>query len=216
MKAVIFDMDGVIFDSERLVIECWEIAAARHGIQNVEAACRMSLGQNAAQAKANFKQVYGQDFPYDTYKAEMSALYHERVDEGALRLKSGIVELLTYLKQENYKIGLASSTRRLVVEKEIGAAGLTKWFDDILCGDAVTKSKPEPDIYLLSCKRLGVLPEEAYGIEDSYNGMRAIYRAGMKPIMVPDLVEPDEEMKSIAYWIFPSLVEVKEFLQQRK
>ena len=212
-KAVIFDMDGVIFDSEVMVLDCWSRVAEKYGILNIEGACRECLGVNAVYTREKFKQRYGQDFPYDRYKKEMSALFHQREQNGELEMKPGIVELLAYLKEKNYKIGVASSTRQEVVEQELLHAGLRGWFDDIVGGDTIQRSKSEPDIYLLACKRLGIMPEEAYGIEDSYNGVLAVYRAGMHPIMVPDLLPPNAEMKALCEVICNSLSEVKEFLK---
>lgn len=214
MEAVIFDMDGVIFDSETLVMETWEEVARRHQIAHIEKACRKCLGTNAAASKEIFLKHYGQDFPYDDYKKEMSALFHERAAGGKLRQKPGIKELLAFLKEHQIKTAVASSTRREVVCRELEEGGLLQWFDGIICGDMVTKSKPEPEIYVKACEVLRVLPERSYAIEDSYNGIRAAYRAGVKPIMVPDLAEPTEEMEHLAVGIFPSLIYVKEFLEK--
>ncbi len=211
-KAVVFDMDGVIFDSEIKVIECWEEIAKKYGIANIEDTARKCLGINAVVTKEIFLETYGRDFPYDEYKKEMSALFHRRYDEGRLPLKSGIRELLQYLKEEGYKIGIASSTRYAVVQQEIKDAGLLSYFDHITGGDMLKKSKPEPDIYLMACEHLDVEAKEAVAIEDSYNGIRSAYRAGMVPIMVPDLVEPDEEMKKLAKYICKDLLQVKKIL----
>lgn len=211
-KAVVFDMDGVIFDSEIKAIECWEEIAKKYGIANIEDTARKCLGINAVVTKEIFLETYGRDFPYDEYKKEMSALFHRRYDEGRLPLKSGIRELLQYLKEEGYKIGIASSTRYAVVQQEIKDAGLLSYFDHITGGDMLKKSKPEPDIYLMACEHLDVEPKEAVAIEDSYNGIRSVYRAGMVPIMVPDLVEPDEEMKKLAKYICKDLLQVKKIL----
>lgn len=211
-KAVVFDMDGVIFDSEIKVIECWEEIAKKYGIANIEDTARKCLGINAVVTKEIFLETYGRDFPYDEYKKEMSALFHRRYDEGRLPLKAGIRVLLQYLKEEGYKIGIASSTRYAVVQQEIKDAGLLSYFDHITGGDMLKKSKPEPDIYLMACEHLDVEPKEAVAIEDSYNGIRSAYRAGMVPIMVPDLVEPDEEMKKLAKYICKDLLQVKKIL----
>lgn len=214
MEAVVFDMDGVIFDSEALVMETWAEVAAIHGMEHIEEVCRDCLGTNAAVNKAIFLNYYGQDFPYDLYKKEMSALFHQRAAGGKLRQKPGIKELLLFLKEKGVKTAVASSTRREMVCRELEEGGLLHLFDRIICGDMVERSKPEPDIYLKACEELGVFPEQAYAIEDSYNGIRAAKRAGMKPIMVPDLAEPTEEMKSLAVHILPSLIQVKELLEK--
>ena len=215
-EAVVFDMDGVIFDSENLVIRCWQEVAEKYGIPNIEEACHECLGINATLTKELMLRRYGEDFPYDDYKREMSALFHEQAAGGKLLQKPGVRELLTYLKEHHVKIALASSTRREVVMRELEEGGLLPYFDRVICGDMVDKSKPEPDIFLKACESLGVNPANAFAVEDSYNGIRAAYRAGMKPIMVPDLSEPTAEMEELAYCILPSLVEVREFFEKEK
>ena len=212
ISAVIFDMDGVIFDSERLVIECWKVVAEKYGIENIEEACFECLGINAALTKELMKKRYGETFPYDVYKEEMSAIFHSRAAGGKLPQKKGIKELLTFLKENQIPTAVASSTRREVVMRELEEGGLLPYFDRVICGDMVERSKPEPDIFLKACESLSIDATEAYAIEDSYNGIRAAFRAGMKPIMVPDLAEPTEEMEKLACCILPSLFEVMEYL----
>lgn len=204
-QAVVFDMDGVIFDSERMVILCWQEVADKYQIDNVEAVCRRCLGMNREASKEEFLQQYGRDFPYDAYKAEMSALFHERCSGGRLPKKKGVVELLTALKQNGKKIALASSTRLEIVKKELKDAGIMDYFDVIIGGDMVEKSKPEPDIYLKACECLQLQPADTYAIEDSYNGVRSAYRAGMHTIMVPDLAVPTKEMEELSEEILDSL-----------
>ena len=214
IKAVVFDMDGVIFDSEKLVVDCWVETANRYGIADVEMMCQKCLGLNRVATKEVFLEHYGQDFPYDTYKQEMSDLYHKRAREGALVMKPGVVELLTFLKERNIKIALASSTRKQVVTWELTDAGIIDYFDEIVCGDMVSKSKPDPEIFLKACELLNVEPKESFAIEDSYNGMRAAHAGGLRPIMVPDLAEPTEEMEELAEVILPSLLEVIAYINR--
>ena len=147
ISAVIFDMDGVIFDSERLVIECWKVVAEKYGIENIEEACFECLGINAALTKELMKKRYGETFPYDVYKKEMSAIFHSRAAGGKLPQKKGIKELLTFLKENQIPTAVASSTRREVVMRELEEGGLLPYFDRVICGDMVERSKPEPDIF---------------------------------------------------------------------
>lgn len=215
-KAVIFDMDGVIFDSERLVLEGWREIAAEYSIPNIEIPYYRGVGSNHDAFKKVFLEYYGPDFPYDSYKQEMSRRYHERYGNGKLPLKPGVVELLEFLKEEGYLTAVASSTRSAVVIPEIRAAGLLSYFTALICGDMVKKSKPEPDIFLKACETLGVEPPGAIVIEDSYNGIRAAHRAGALPVMVPDMAAPNEEMRKLAFLIFPGLAEVKTWLKSLK
>lgn len=214
--AVIFDMDGVIFDSERLVVETWVEVAKKYGIEGIEDACAACVGINAQATELKMKEIYGEDFPYQEYKKEASALYHERYDDGRLPTKPGIRELLEFLHANNIRTAVASSTRRAVVEQEIRDAGLAPFFQKIICGDMVERSKPAPDIFLKAAEELGVNPEVCYVIEDSYNGIRGAHTAGMHPIMVPDMLPPTDEMEKLAEQIFPSLFEVKDFIGNKK
>ncbi len=211
-KAVVFDMDGVIFDSEKRVVECWQVIADKYQIPDIEAACRECFGCNQTVAKERFLKRYGEDFPYVEYKKEMSDLFHDRYDNGNLPMLPGVVEILEFLKNNGKKIALASSTRRVSVENGLTWAGIIHYFDAIICGDMVSRSKPEPDIFLKACQELKVKPEEAYAIEDSYNGIRAAKRGGLMPIMVPDMMEPDEEMERLCVTIEESLLKVIDYL----
>ena len=213
-EAVVFDMDGVIFDSEKLVIECWQVIAEKHGIEKIEEACRECLGLNRDATREKMLLRYGADFPYDMYKQEMSDLYFKCCEEGKLQLKPGVVELLAFLKRNQIKIALASSTRKVVVERELTDAGVIDYFEQIVCGDMVSRSKPAPDIFLKACELLQVEPESAFAIEDSYNGIRSAHSGNLRPVMVPDLAEPTAEMEELAEVILSSLVEVKELFEQ--
>ena len=208
MEAVIFDMDGVIFDSERLVYEGWKALSVKYGFDNLDEIYMKCIGVNSATCRQIYLDFYGEDFPYDKYRQERSDDYHARYSGGRLPMKAGVEELLKYLKETGYTIAIASSTRSALVKEQIEDAGLMKYFDVIVGGDQVKKSKPEPDIFLKAAELLGVKPENAYVIEDSYNGIRAAKSAHMRPIMVPDMVQPDEEMLDKAWKICDSLKDI--------
>lgn len=211
-KAVIFDMDGVILDSETLVFQCWEVVADKYGIKDIDEACTECLGINSVETKDRFLKRYGKEFPYDVYKSEMSAMFHQRAAEGELKLKPGVKELLTFLKQKGFLIALATSTRKVVAEAELKATGVLDFFDELVCGDMIEKSKPEPDIYLAAAKAIQQKPEHCYGVEDSYNGVRSAYAAGMDVIMVIDRLQPNDEMKEKCFFICSSLMEAQKII----
>lgn len=211
--AVVFDMDGVIFDSERLVLECWIAVADKYGIPDIETTMRRCLGLNATATEQLVKERYGQAFDYRGFKAENSKLFHELADGGRLPLKPGVKELLSWLKSENIKIALASSTRKQVVEQELKEAFLYDFFDEIVCGDMVSRSKPDPEIYLKACELLKVAPENAFAIEDSHNGIRSAFAAGMKAIMVPDMMEVTDEIKKMVIIVKNNLLELVEYFR---
>ena len=214
LKAVVFDMDGIIFDSERLVIDCWKVVAEKYAIPDIEEACNECLGVNSVETKDKFLKRYGQDFPYDAYKSEMSQIYHDNYDGGRLPMKIGVVELLQYIKEMGLKVALASSTRSEVVTQQLKDAGILNYFRVIVGGDMVTRSKPQPDIFLKACEELGVAPQESFAIEDSYNGIRAAAAGHLRPLMVPDLMPPTSEMQDLSEGIFDTLLEVKGYLKE--
>ena len=205
-------MDGVIFDSERAVMQCWKEVASRHNIPDIEKAILACTGTTMVRTREIMLNLYGADFPYDEYARESSVIFHSRYDGGRLPMKPGVKELLTFLKEHDKKIALASSTRQQVVTDELRDAGIIEYFDRIICGDMVSRSKPAPDIFLKACEELNVSPSDSYAIEDSYNGIRAAHAGGLHPIMVPDLLPADEEMQSLAEIVLPSLTSVMEYL----
>ena len=212
MNAVIFDMDGVIFDTERIWIECWSPVGKAHNIKGIEKILRDEcVGITAAAMKANLQKAYGADFPYDEYVKEASVIFHERYDHN-LPMKPGVKDILEYLNAAGAPVAMASSTPTKTIRRELGDAGLLPFFQVITGGEEVSVSKPAPDIFLLAAEKLGREPGACFVIEDSYNGIRAAHAAGMRPIMVPDLLQPDGEMASLAEAILPSLTAVRDYL----
>ena len=211
-KAVVFDMDGVIFDSERATMECWIEIADKYGIDDIEKPYYACIGTTMVRTREIMLENYGKDFPYDKYNEEASKMYHSKYDGGRLPMKKGVIELLTYLKSEGKIIALASSTRRQTVMSQLKDAGILDYFDAVICGDMVQRSKPAPDIFLKACEEIQVLPEKTYVIEDSYNGIRAASVGKLHPIMVPDLLPENEEMDKLSEVILKDLLEVKEYL----
>ena len=212
--AVIFDMDGVIFDSERATLLCWLELSKEKNFENIYEVFLKCTGTTMEKTKSIVLEAYGEDFPYDEYASLASKMYHERYDGGKLPVKKGVKDILEYLKENNKKIALASSSRKETVEKELRDAGIYSFFDEIVTGDMVNRSKPEPDIFLKACEAVGVKPDRAYAIEDSYNGIRAAFRGGLKPIMVPDLLEADDEMKKISDKVLTDLNAVIGYLNE--
>lgn len=213
-KAVVFDMDGVIFDSERLVLLCWEKVAERHHIEGITEVMTACIGTTKVRTEEIVSDHYGEDFPYDAFSKEASALFHEIADRDGLPVKRGVRELLDYLHEQEIPLAVASSTRLEVVSQELKQAGLYEYFQIVMGGDQLRRSKPEPDIYLMACDKLGTKPAQAYAIEDSYNGIRSAYSAGMKPIMVPDILPPTEEMREKSVAVLDDLLQVRRWFDK--
>ncbi len=203
--AVVFDMDGVIFDSERAVMDCWIALAKKYGIEDIETPYLECIGTTNAKTREIMINACGEDFPYDIYAKEASKMFHDKYDGGNLPMKDGVVEILEFLKKSGKRIALATSTRKQVVLQELRDAKILDYFDEIITGDMVEHSKPNPEIFLLACKELGVEPGECYAIEDSYNGIRAAHAGGLKPIMVPDMLPATDEMHELAEMVCDNL-----------
>ena len=222
IKAVIFDMDGVLFDTERLCKDAWAAAAEEAGLVNgpedekkLYDAVNHCIGLNGTDTKEYLCSVYGSGFSYEELHGLCSRNMSQMIERDGLPMKEGVRELLSYLKEAGYKIGLASSSRRESIESHLSRAGISAYFESIISGDMVEHSKPEPDIYRIACASLSVEPENAIAIEDSPNGLKSAYRAGMYPVMVPDMIAPTEETdKLIGGRKFDSLIQVRDWMKE--
>ena len=219
MIHVIFDMDGVIFDSERTLLECWLEVSAGYGLEEalVRSTYIRCIGTNTNQSTAIFLDAFGQVVGEEELKKiwnESAALYRKRYLDGALPVKKGVTDILGYLRSAGIPVGIASSTKRQTVEREIKNAGLYDYFIGFIGGDAVTISKPNPEIYLLACREFGFEPGDTFAIEDSFNGIRAAHAAGLRPIMVPDMIPADAEMESLSEVVCEDLLRVMEYLKE--
>lgn len=209
-------MDGVIFDTERAVIECWKLVAPEAGLKDIETFCTRALGINSQATRELFISMYGTEVDYDALNQKKRDIFMRMFDAGLIAVKPGVRELLAYLNDNGVKVALASSTSSKSVLREIIGAGLEKHFDEIVCGDMVARSKPAPDIWLEALRRLGVDAQDAAGIEDSFNGVRSAKAAGLYTIMVPDIIQPDDEIRALADQVFPSLKEVLDSFRDQK
>ena len=214
IHTIVFDMDGVLINTEALLLKIWKEVAKENDIKDIESTLKLCIGITNNETEAVFARIYGKDFPYQKYKAAASEMYCAQIQKDGLPVKPGVYELFGFLKENGWQIGLASSTREAVVRSEMESIGLLDYFHVVVCGDMVPRSKPNPDMYLKACELLNVSPGCCYAVEDSPNGIRAASEAGMKSIMVPDLIEPDLELQKLFYKKFASLLEVLEFLRK--
>ena len=216
IKAVVFDMDGVIFDSEKLYRKHWMITGREYGIpeDEMEDLCNHIAGATRQHNERLLKEHFGKDFDYDTFRAKTMDRMDAEIARNGLDMKPGVKELFAYLKENGYQIALATSTAQERASRNLQRAGILEVFDKIVYGGVVPNGKPAPDIYLRACEELGVKPEEAIGIEDSINGVKSSSAAGLYTIMVVDLIEPTEEMRPLADQIYYSLFDVIALLKK--
>lgn len=215
MEAVVFDMDGVIFDSEKLYRKHWKITGQEYGIdeEKMNELCNLIAGATREHNERLMKAHFGENFDYTAFRRKTMTRMDEDISQNGLDLKPGVLELFQYLKENGYKIGLATSTQQSRAERNLKNAGILDIFDKIVYGGIVPNGKPAPDIYLKACEELGVKPSDAIGIEDSINGVKSSSAAGLYTIMVIDLIQPTEEIRPLAQQIYDSLFDVIRFLQ---
>lgn len=213
IEALIFDMDGLLFDSERVVQRSWNIAGDELGFGRVGENIYNTLGMNLKSRTAYFKSVYGSDFPMDRFADRTREIYYNIAREEGVPLKPGVKAILEYGRQHGYKMGVATSSRRAHAAKTLKESGIYDYFETCVSGDMVEHAKPDPEIYETACRQLGVQPRNAMALEDAPNGIYSAARAGMYAVMIPDLVEPDDSMRKITYRICRDLYGVIDLLE---
>ena len=212
--AVIFDMDGVIFDTETIALKCWILAAETLSLPDIRPVFPLCIGANIRRTEEILMEHFGPDFPYVAFAKQSRANYIAHYETEGLPVKTGTREILAFLQEAGVPMAIASSTVSSVVRQELEDAELIAFFQAVLGGDMAARSKPAPDIFLAAAQALSCPPERCFVVEDSFNGIRAAHNAGMHPLMVPDMLQPTEEIRALAEHVFPSLFEVKDFLEQ--
>ena len=213
IKAIIFDMDGLMIDSERVTFECYQERLKDMNLTMDEEFYKTLLGKPIKGIYQRFYDVYGNDFPIENVIQDVHQLMAERFETEGVPVKKGLVELLHYLKDNNYKTIVATSSNRNRVDKILAQAKITEFFDDSICGDEVTKGKPNPEVFLKSCQKLGVNVDEAIVLEDSEAGIQASYDANIKVICIPDMKYPEKQYEEKTFKILKDLTEVTAYLK---
>jgi len=203
--AVIFDMDGVLLDSESVCDLVWRQAAKECGIDGIDKIIEKNRGCNYTDTRASLELDLQSVSAADRFMNRTAELFNKIETEEGLPSMKGARAALEYLTKKGYRIALASSTDGNAVRRQMKNAGFIDFFETLTTGDTVVHGKPDPEIYARACASLGLSPDACCAIEDSPNGMRSAYRAGLSCIMVPDKIAPDDEMKKIAMCILPSL-----------
>ncbi len=213
VKAVIFDMDGLMFDSERIAQAAWQAATLEAGYDLSDQGFSALVGRNLAGVAHELRLAFGEDFPVEAVYQRKQALVEEFLRRDGLALKPGLLELLNELESLGLRKAIASSSSCEIIERNLRIAGLSpERFDALVGGDEVRAGKPAPDIFLLAAEALGVAPEACLVLEDSSAGVRAAHAAGMVAVLVPDLAPTDEGTLALAYRVLPTLNAVRELL----
>lgn len=195
IRGALFDMDGVLFDTETLGQELMPKAAKAFGQSMDTALYHRLLGVNEHLSRQILLEEYGQDFPFDAFHQQFLDSFLDIAKAGQLPRKPGLTECMQGLKARGIKIALATSTQRPVVECYLSnTPELRDVFDATVCGIEVPNGKPAPDIYQEAARRIGLTPSECVGIEDSRNGVKSLRAAGVHSVMIPDLLPFTEEL----------------------
>ncbi|MGD8115203.1 HAD family hydrolase [Vibrio sp. TRT 29B02] len=212
-QAAIFDMDGLLLDTERVCMRVFKQACATTHQPFHEEVYRSIIGCNSATIEKIFRHAYGEH--YQTVHDEWRVNYNAIVKHQAIPVKDGVIELLEWLKSHKIPTAVATSTHKDVATFKLKLAGLDKYFDSLTCGCEVSHGKPDPEIYLLAATRLGVDPTKCLAFEDSNNGVRSAVAARMNTYQIPDLLEPSEDVIALGHQILPSLHDALADLKQQ-
>jgi HAD superfamily hydrolase (TIGR01509 family) len=215
IKVIIFDMDGLLLDSESVAMTAFVESCRECGFEPDLKIYYKCIGTNSNERREILTRGYGQYFPYDAVSILWQKKLLEEILLKPIPLKVGVSPILEYLEANDIRKAVVTSTRYESAVRMLSNAGLADYFEFVLGGDQITKGKPDPEIYLTGCKRLGEQPADCLALEDSDNGVLAASSAGMEIIQVPDLIEPSEKVKALGHRIVKSLLEVKELLKQR-
>jgi HAD superfamily hydrolase (TIGR01509 family) len=209
---VIFDMDGLMLDTERLALAAWQEASAALGVPCDPDVARRMIGRNQPDSVAIVRAHYGPDFPVEAVMTRSATAYEAIVEREGIALKPGLATLLDWLEAERIATAVATSTRRARALAKLSRTGLLPRFAAVVGGDEVARGKPAPDIFLAAADRLAHAPAACVVLEDSEPGLHGAHAAGIAPIMVPDLHPPSPDLLALAPLVLASLDEVRRHL----
>ena len=213
-KAIIFDMDGLMLDTERLALKAWQLAGVDFGFPISDDIFISMVGRNRRDSDCTLVEIFGPDFPIGAVRDRYRAYLDGWIDEDKLSVKSGLLELLSFLDKISMPKAVATSTEHERAVHKLSLTNLLEHFSIVVAGDQVQRGKPAPDIFLAAAAQLGVLPENCLVLEDSDAGIQAAYEAGMTPIMIPDMKPPSEKSLAFAHRIFGGLGEFHNYLRE--
>ena len=213
-KAIIFDMDGLMIDTERLALKAWQLAGADFGFPISDDIFITMVGRNRRDSDLTLVEIFGTDFPIGAVRNRYRTYLDSWIDEGKLSVKSGLLELLCFLDEISMPKAVATSTEYERATYKLSLTNLLEHFPIVIAGDQIQKGKPAPDIFLAASVQLSILPEHCLVLEDSDAGIQAAYDAGMTPVMIPDMKPPSEKSLAFAHRIFGGLGEFHDYFRK--
>ncbi|MCI9033975.1 MAG: HAD family phosphatase [Lachnospiraceae bacterium] len=210
VRAVIFDMDGVLIDTEKHYNIAWCEAAKQAGYTDFTREHALMLRSCDARAASKMmKGIFGEQFDYFAIREIRRTIVAKRLAKYGLEKKPGLDEILAFLHKKGIKTAVATATPLELTLQHLEKIGVKDQFDKIVSAKQVENGKPAPDVYLYACEQIGEQPKDCIAVEDSPNGIRSAYAAGCMPVMVPDLTEPDEELKPLLYAVVKTLADIQ-------
>ena len=209
--AVVFDLDGTLIDSEALVQEAYFAACAAFGVTMTDAQFLELVGMHREANNVSLRKFYGADFPVDAFREAARGV----IGDSAAPLKPGAREVMDLLDELGAPFGLATSSHRPWVRRHLEAHNIAERFGAVVTREDVVHGKPDPEPYITASAALGVTPSDILVLEDSHAGVRSAYAAGCMTVMVPDLLQPNEEMHAKAL-VLASLHDVRRLLASRR
>lgn len=216
IKAVIFDQDGLMFNTEWLAAEAWNQIGRGYGINVDNDFLRDLRGMKPDKIKDVFQSRFGTDIDYDSFREEKRRFSYDWIEKNGVPVKKGLKELLQYLKDHGVKTAVATASSIEWTRRNVEGAGIGKYFDEYVYGDMVEEAKPNPAIFLLAAEKLGVKPSQCVVLEDSFNGIKAASAGGFLPVMVPDQDQPDDGLLKLLTARCGSLLEVINLFEEGK
>ncbi len=216
IKYVIFDMDGTLLDTEPVYMRSWVETGVKWGLDRqvmTDMYVPFICGRSVESSKRVLKDHFGEDFDSEGFMSERMALYHDLVSKD-LRLKKGCREILDFLRKHGIPMAVATSTAPDITNANLKRMELTDYFDAIVTASMVKNGKPAPDIFIEAGRQINAESQECAVCEDSYSGIFAAHAAGMKPILIPDLLKPTKETDEVTYATLDSLLDVKELIKK--
>lgn len=214
IKGVAFDMDGLMIDSERLTFKIFRSECKKMGYDCTEEIFKTLIGLRSADTGKRLKTLFGEDFDFETMYSNNKKTYIEYIQKNGVPVKDGLFKLLDYLKENKIKTAVATSTSFQTSSMILKTAGIYEYLDALVCGDMVQNGKPAPDIFIKACEMMGEDVSCCMGLEDSFNGLRAINAAGMTAVMVPDMLMPTKEVEETVYAVAENLSAVIGIIEQ--
>lgn len=214
IQGIIFDMDGTLLDTERILVQCWIKSAALYGFSMKEQHALNIRSLQHCFAESYLKSIFGASFNYDAIRQTRKKLFAEELEKNGVPVKQGVLPFLQFCRSKNLPTIVATATAQKNAVQYLERSGILPYFTEIVGGDQITVGKPFPDIYLAAAKAIHQNPSCCMALEDAPNGVLSAFYAGCKVVMIPDLSQPDEMLQPFLFSVQPDLTHVIPILKE--